>query len=426
MPTSRLAPLVSRARTAVLDAPPGAVAFVAVAAISGYRGSAASGWAMYLDEVFLEQALFPDPQRGGLRDALDPLALFRSFSGYLHVVVRAAAALLSSMPLVWWPVLVFAVTTLAWAGCGTAIAWAVRSATGSRGAGTLAAAAFALSPFANVILLGQLNALQWPMLATAAVVVGSGSRPATKRGWIALGAFIAVLSLNAALAVLIVALLAVRCVMAPRRDLGLLLAAGVPFVLQVGAYVSQAARTAVAEPATAQLGELSHALQMVVPSALRKEYGYDPSLWQTAVALAWWTVVLAAGWVLLRRAGRGTRTRAAWMLSAGSVFLVVSVVLNGGLNHQYLAVPTTCLVAAGVDAVASARRRLPSIVLVLAFLFSSVTMWPRTLHDTFFEQPPIFDWRSELHDAKRQCERPDDVVTVFRTTRPLRVPCSRL
>ena len=426
MPTPRLAPFVSRVRTAVHGAPPGAVAFAIVAAICGYRGSAAGGWTMYLDEVFLEQALFPDPQRGGLRDALDPFALFRSFSGYLHVVVRAAAAVLSTLPLAWWPALVFAATTLAWAGCGAVVAWAVRGASGSRGAGTFAAAAFALAPFANIILLGQLNALQWPMLAAATVVVASGTRPATRGGWIALGAFLAILSLNAALAVLVVALLAVRCARPPRRDLGLLLASGIPFVLQVGAYLSQAARTAVAEPATAQFGELSHALQTVVPSPLRKEYGYDPSLWQAAIAVSWWVVVLGAGWMLLRRAGRGARIRTAWLIGSGGAFLVVSVVLNGGLNHQYLAVPTTCLVAAGVDAVASARRRLPSIVLVIAFLFSSATLWPRTLRDTFFEQPPIHDWRAELEDAKRQCERPDDVVTVFRTTRPLRVPCSRL
>ena len=426
MRTTRLAPLVSRLRSAVLPAPPSAVAFAAVAVICGYRGSAASGWTMYLDEVFLEQALFPDPQRSGLRDALDPLALFRSFSGYLHVVVRTGAAVFSALPLAWWPALVFAATTLAWAACGTAIAWAVRGATGSSGAGTLAAVAFALSPFANIILLGQLNALQWPMLATATVIVASGTRPATRHGWTALGAFLAVLSLNAALAVLVVALLAVRCVRAPRRDLGLLLAAGVPFVLQMSAYLSQAARTAVAEPATAQAGELSHALQTVVPSALRKEYGYDPSAWQALLAFGWWAVVLGAGWVLLRRAGRGARIRVAWLLGAGTAFLVVSIVLNGGLNHQYLAVPTTCLAVAGADAIASARRRLPSVVLVLAFLFSSAALWPRTLHDTFFEQPPIHDWRAELRDAKGQCERPDDVVTVFRTTRPLRVPCSRL
>lgn len=379
---------------------------------------------MYLDEVFLDQALFPDPQRGGLRAALDPLALFQSFSGYLHVVVRAAAAVFSSLPLAWWPALVFVFATLAWAGCGATMAWAVRGATGSRGAGTVAAVAFALSPFANVILLGQLNALQWPMLATATVVVASGTRPASRLGWIALGTFLTALSLNAALAVLVVALLAVRCVRPPRRDLGLLLAAGIPFALQMGAYLSQAARTAVSEPATAQVGDLSHALQTVVPSALRKEYGVDPTAWQAVVAVAWWVVVVVALVMLLHRAGSGTRGRLMTVLGAGAAFLFVSIVLNGGLNHQYLAVPTTCLVVAGVDAVASARRRLPSIVLVIAFLFSSATLWPRTLHDSFFEQPPIHDWRAELSDARLQCERPDDVVTVFRTTRPLRIPCS--
>jgi hypothetical protein len=332
----------------------------------------------------------------------------------------------SSLPLAWWPTLVFVATTLAWAGCGAIIAWAVRGATGSRGVGALAAVAFALSPFANIILLGQLNALQWPMLAAATVVVASGTRPLARSGWIALGAFFAVLSLNAALAFLLVALLAVRCVHPPRRDLGLLLATGIPFALQVGAYLSQTARTAMSEPPAAQLGELSYALQTVVPSPLRTEYGYDPSHWQTALAVAWWVVVLGAGWMLLRRAGRGARIRAAWLIGAAVAFLVTSVVLNGNLNHQYLAVPTTCLVAAGVDVAASARRRLPSAVLVIAFLFSSATLWPRTLRDTFFVQPSIHDWRAELEDAKLQCERPDDVVTVFRTTRPLRVPCSRL
>jgi hypothetical protein len=424
MRTTRLAPLVSRLRSAVLPAPPSAVAFAAVAVICGYRGSAASGWTMYLDEVFLEQALFPDPQRSGLRDALDPLALFRSFSGYLHVVVRTGAAVFSALPLAWWPTLVFAATTLAWAACGAAIAWAVRGATGSSGAGTLAAAAFALSPFANIILLGQLNALQWPMLATATVVVASGTRPVTRRGWIALGAFLAVLSLNAALAALVVAMLAIRCVRAPRRDLGLLLAAGVPFVLQVGAYLSQAARTAVSEPATAQFGELSHALQTVVPSALRKGYGVDPTAWQAVIAAAWWVVVVATFVVLLRRAGTRARVRIGALLGAGAVFLVVSIVLNGGLNHHYLAVPTTCLVVAGVDAAASVRRVVPAIAFVIAFVFSSATLWPRTLQDSFFEQPPIHDWRAALSDARLQCERTDDPVTVFRTTRPLRIPCS--
>lgn len=424
MATVRLAPIASRVRAAVQGAPPGAVAFAAVAAICGYRGSAASGWTMYLDEVFLEQALFPDPQRGGLRATLDPLAFFRSFSGYLHVVVRVVGAAISTLPLAWWPALVFAFATLAWAGCGATIAWAVRGATGSRGAGTLAAVAFALSPFANVILLGQLNALQWPMLATATVVVASGTRPASRRGWIALGAFLAVLSLNAALAVLVIAVLAVRCIGAPRRDVGLLAVAGIPFVLQVGAYLSQTARAAVAEPATAQVGELSHALQTVVPSVLRKEYGVDPTVWQAVVAVAWWAVVVVALAVLLRRAGTATRVRVAALLGAGSTFLVVSIVLNGGLNHQYLAVPTTCLVVAAVDAAASVRRRVPAVVLAAAFLVSSASLWPRTLHDTFFVQPGIYDWRAELADARLQCERPDDVVTVFRTTRPLRIPCS--
>jgi len=395
--------------------------------VLGYRGSAARGWVMYLDDVFVQHAVYSDVEYSGLRALLDPLGVFRSFSGYLHIVARLGASVFSWIGLGSLPLLVWSSATLIWAGCATLIAWAVSTSTGRPVAGLVAGTLFALAPSSNIILLGQLNALQWPMLAAGTVVAVSGARPATRFGRVGLATFLVALVLNAALSFLVLAILAVRAwrgaaATAERR---LLVAPTLVFLPQIYAYANQEARAVESHSLGSLANEFAYAFHTFVPSVLRWPYGGDATATHWLAAIAWWMIVAGALVWAGRLVDRPTRLRVGAYLTTAFVFLALSVAMNGNLNHQYLVVPTICLIVAAIEAVAASRSRVPAVAFALAFGVAAVGLLPRNLDDSFFGQPYVGNWRSALAEARSGCSATNDVVSVPGTSRPLRIPCAR-
>jgi hypothetical protein len=383
---------------------------------------------MYLDDVFVQHAVYSDVEYTGLRGTVDPLGVLRSFSGYLHVIARLGAAAFSWVGLASLPLLVWSFATLTWAGCSAIIAWAIAGSSGRPSAGFAAGLLFALAPSSNIILLGQLNALQWPMLAAGTVVALSGTRPMTRVGKLALGSFFVALVLNAALSFLVLAILAVRSfrgrsAAAERR---LLVLPVLAFLAQIWAYLRQDAREVEGHSLHSLINEFAYALHTFVPSSIRWPYGNAVTAANWFVAGTWWLVVfLALAWSI-RAVDRTIRRRVGSYLAIAAVFLGLGIGMNGNLNHQYLVVPTICLIVAAVEATYASRSRVAVTAFVITFTIASAGLLPRTLNDSFYSQPFIGNWHSALMRARSSCAQLDDIVIIPGTSRPLRVPCSRL
>lgn len=383
---------------------------------------------MYLDEVFVQHAVYSDVEYTGLRALVDPLGVFRSFSGYLHIEARLAATVFTWIGLASLPILIWSFATLTWASCSAVIAWAVAGSTGRQSAGLATGLLFALAPSSNIILLGQLNALQWPMLAAGTVLAVSGTRPRTRAGRVVLGAFLVVLVLSAALSFIVLAILAIRSLRgkSAASERRLVAVPSLAFSAQAIAFLRQDAREVEGHPLHALLNEVLYAFHTFVPSPIRWPYGGSNTTAHWLLASSWWLVVVLAFATTIREWGHPLRRRVGSYVATAAVFLGISVAMNGNLNHQYLVVPTVCLIVAAVEAVSCSRSVMALTAFTVAFAIASVGLLPRTLNDTFYTQPFIGDWHSALNRARKSCMRIDEVVTIPGTSRPLHVPCSRL
>ena len=140
--------------------------FVAAGAAFAYRGWAARDQMMYLDEVFVGEALQPRlVVFRGFTNEWGETVFLQPFSGYLHTVVRALIELILLGPLSHYPTWTFALSTMVWTACALLLYFAVRDVVGVVG-GVIAAIALPLLHVSNIILLGQLNALQHKFLQT--------------------------------------------------------------------------------------------------------------------------------------------------------------------------------------------------------------------------------------------------------------------
>lgn len=390
------------------------VAFLIATPVLLYRGWDAGRWLMYLDTAFVQSALENRPRISSGGSPIGAGSLLEPFSGYLHFVARFGAEVLTTVSLEYLPVLIFSTSTLVWASCATVIAWSVSSASGRSAAGVVAGLALVLAPAANIILLGQLNALQWPMLAAAAVFAASGARPRTRAGWTIAVVALALLALNAALSFLVAGLFMIHAVRTRRiwPELGLFAAIAVPFSLQIYAYFGQSVRQVVYKAPSGVVREFGYAFHTVIPSRFRWSYGGDLSMTQFVVAASWWVIVVGAVIVGLRRADGPTRARSIVYFSTGLAFLVTSVGLNGNLNHHYLLVPTTCAIVGAIEIVGHLRQRHLTTVLVVAFLITSLPLLTSRLDDSFYTQPGVRSWRDGYEEAIRSCVASGDISQV--------------
>jgi hypothetical protein len=371
---------------------------------------------MYLDAVFVKHALAPDVVHGGIRGALDPLGLLNSFSGYVHLVARSLAELFTTLSLDLTPTMTWLIATVVWSGAAWIVGVSVASASSSVVAGVATAAAFVFHPASNIILLGQLNALQWPMLLACTIVAATAYRPRSLWGrWGIVALFVAT-ALNAALTFLVIGVLLVALVQGKsRRFTAMLLAATtIPYVVQILTYFGQDARQVKSREVADVLRELFYGPQIVVPGSLRNGVDAAPETLGLVLIVAFWIVmigIVATTVIRLRRSNAHNARLVAFLAAIGVVFLAVSVVLNGNLNHQYLVVPYGCWWSAVAVACSSMLRgsatrrtgQLFTMVAVGIFAFAAVPQLGKHLHDPFFVQPYVGDWSSTLDSARDEC-----------------------
>jgi hypothetical protein len=386
--------------------------------VVGYRGWDARTWLMYLDAVFVKHAVAPEVIHGGIRGTLDPLGLLNSFSGYIHLVARMLAKLFTSVTLDAYPTLTWLTATIVWSMAVWIVFLAVTTAAASQVAGVAAAAAVVFHPSTNIILLGQLNALQWPMLLACTIVAVTAYRPRTTVGRVALVVLFVATALNAALTFLIIGVLAFSYLRdRSRRYTAILLAAtAVPFALQVITYLGQEARQVKSRQLASVVRETLYAAQILVPGSLRNGVDTAPSGLGLVLIITFWTTLvtaLFAAVVRLRTLDPDRARLALTLVTTGVIFLVVSVAFNGNLNHQYLVVPFGCWWSAGAVGFSALHRQPASrlvaqfatIAAVGIFAFAAAPQVDKNLRDPFFTQPFVGDWRSTLDDARRECEQ---------------------
>lgn len=416
-----------------------AFVFAVALVVFGYRGWDARTWLMYLDVVFVKHALAPDIVHGGIRGTLDPLGLLNSFSGYIHLVARTLAEVFTSVSFDLTPTFTWLTATFVWAGAAWIVFTAIASASRSTSAGVAAASAVMLHPASNIILLGQLNALQWPMLLACTIVAVTAYRPQSTWGrWLLIALFV-VTALNAALMILVIVALAVGILLdRSRRFTALLLAvSAAPFTLQIITYFGQEARQVKSREFADLLRELLYAFQILVPGSLRHGVDAAPSALGAVLLVLFWTSLCGAlmfSVVRLRRDLPDHARLVVALTATGLVFLVVSVVLNGNLNHQYLVVPygcwwSACAVAFSALVGRPATRlfgQLATIAAVGIFAFGATPQVGRHLHDPFFVQPYIGEWSSTLESARVECgNRAETELSLGSSALPW-LPCSAL
>lgn len=392
------------------------VVFVVALTVFAYRGWDARDWLMYLDEVFVQHAVDPAVVYGGIRGAIDPLGLTNSFSGYIHFVPRVLAEIYTSLSLGAYPFATWITASLTWSMTAWVIFVAIATAARSQVAGLVAAAAFVLHPASNVILLGQLNALQWPMLLACTVIAITMYRPTTRVAQVGIFLLFILTALSAALSFLIIALLLIASITPTSRRyaLSLTVATSIPFLFQLLTYFGQDTRIVESHAWADLVREASYALQIVVPGGLREGVASSPDSLATALIIISWLVLagtLTVAVIRARTVGVDITRMILMFMGAGSVFLVVSVYFNGNLNHQYLVVPYGCLWSAVAISCSLLLRQSDTrhigqwaaLVAIGIFSFSATPLLNKSLKDPFFVQPFVGDWASVVDDARAEC-----------------------
>ena len=412
-----------------------ALAFIFSLLVFGYRGWDGHRAIMPLDVVFVQQSLDPSNPFSGVNTPFGQFDLLRQFSGYLHTVVRVFVELFELAPFSIYPVLTFTTSTVIWAGCAWAVFLAVRSVAGPV-AGLVGSAAFALLPASNIILLAQLNALQWPMLVASVILIATNFEPRSTLGKLLYLGFLFLLAANAALAFIPMAMLGWRLVLRwnLRDTTKRLTAMCIPYAVQVFAYIRQPGRRAEELNPLAQLfQEMYYIPKTLLPGFLRGAVDGRLSVVASAllllIAVGFTATVIGAIRTSQPKDQRFDRVVVELIVIA-VLSGVFSVVMNGNLNHQYLMIPMTCLWVAVIMSVERLHhvpeyRHFGQITALFAlgvFVFSSVATWDKDLRDPFFSPPGLADLSSSLQRAQELCVvSPDDRVDTSGTG--LVLPC---
>ena len=394
---------------------------------------------MYLDEVFVGEALQPRlVVFRGFTNEWGETVFLQPFSGYLHTVVRALIELILLGPLSHYPTWTFALSTMVWTACALLLYFAVSDVVGVVG-GVIAAIALPLLHASNIILLGQLNALQWPMLVAAVIAVATDFTPRTKFGSVLYAAFLVATSLNAALAFIPLLMLGWRVLALPKRkrwrDLIHLTLMAVPYTLQVFSYFGQRIRVVDGRnPWWYMWNEIGYIPKLLLPGPLRGSVTDDLSL-ATLSLLIGFLGVLGATIVLgLLAHFRSSRRVARMIIELVVVSIataILSVYLNGNLNHQYVLIPTMTAWVAVIIALhgilQSTRWRtwgqLATMAAVGIFVFSSVGLWKNSYSDPFFGPTTGTQLDEAIERTQNWCINKDDEDLINLTGYSINLPC---
>ncbi len=416
-----------------------AAVLVATFGIFTYRGWNARNRLMYLDEIFIEEALRPTViYFRGFTDAFGETVFLHPFSGYLHTVVRAMTELILLGPLTNYPTWTFLFSTTMWTLSAWLIFLAVRNVAGQI-PGVLVALSFALLHASNLILLGQLNAVQWPMLVACVITIILDYRPRTRLGMITYPILLVATSLNAALAFIPIALLGWRVLALPRRkqwrDAVHFLLMTVPFTLQLLTYYGQQIRTVDGRnPWWYMWREISYIPALLLPGSLRGSTQEVLSGWSLALLLALAAILvltMISGVMVSARSHRKTTRILLELVFVAISASIISVYFNGNLNHQYVLIPFVSVWTAIIISMSSLLRRdtlrhwgqAAAFGAVFIFVFSSVGLWKGDFQDSFFGNKPGIDLREAIKSARHMCINKESDEEVFLTGYSILLPC---
>ena len=410
-----------------------------LAGIFAYRGWGSRNRLMYLDEIFVEEALRPAViYYRGFTDAFGETVYLHPFSGYLHTVVRGVTELILLGPLTDYPGWAFLFATAVWSICAWLVFLAVREVSGPT-AGVMAALSLALLHASNLILLGQLNAVQWPMLVACVVTIVLDYRPRSKVGTVAYPLFLVATSLNAALAFIPIAMLGWRVLALPRRkklrDAVHFLLMAVPFTLQLLTYYGQQIRTVDGRnPWWYMWREIAYVPTLLLPGSFRGSTQDVLSGWRLVLLLVFLAGIVAtvvSGIVVNMKGDRRTSRMLVELSLVTIAASIISVYFNGNLNHQYVLIPFVSAWTAVVVAASSMLRhgalrpwgQVASMGAVFIFVYSSVGLWKNDFGDSFFSQPQRVDLTEALREARSSCVNKDDDTEIFLTSYSILLPC---
>jgi len=394
---------------------------------------------MYLDEIFLEEALRPSViYFRGFTDAFGETVFLHPFSGYLHTVVRVVTELILLGPLSHYPMWSFLFSTTVWTLSAWLLFLAVRTVAGPI-AGILVALSFALLHASNMILLGQLNAVQWPMLVACVITIILDYRPRTKVGMIAYPLLLVATSLNAALAFIPIALLGWRVLALPWRkqwrDAVHFLLMAVPFTLQLLTYYGQQIRTVDGRnPWWYMWREISYIPTLLLPGTIRGSTQEILTGWSLLLLLAIVAILVLAvfsGVIVGTRSDRKSSRILLELVFVGIAVSIISVYFNGNLNHQYVLIPFVSVWTAMIISIGSLLRRdalrhwgqAAASGAVFIFVFSSVGLWKGDFQDSFFGNTPGIDLREAIKSARHMCINKESGEEVFLTGYSILLPC---
>ena len=389
---------------------------------------------MPLDVVFVQQSLDPSSPFSGINTPIGQFDLLRQFSGYLHTIVRLLVEIFELAPLTAFSHLTFVAATLIWALCSWSLFLAIRSIADST-SGFLAAMVLCLLPSSNIILLGQLNALQWPLLVASIVLIVTEWNPPSRFSALSFLVLLFITAASAALAFIPVTLLTLQIrTRGWERIRWPLLVMAAPYIAQIVAYLRQPGRRAEElNPLSQLLQEMAYIPKVLLPGSLRG--AVDERLGTPAAVLLGLVIILFtslfAATVNSFRHKPSPTFRPIATLPIVAVFSgLVSVVMNGNLNHQYLMIPLTCFwltIILCIDRLMNFPLKrhwaqAATFVALGVFIFSGIASWKKGYSDEFFDRPALARLDVSLREAKEQCASNSGLVVDASGT-GLKLPC---
>jgi len=314
-----------------------------------------------------------------------------------------------------------------WALCALLIFGAVRQIS-SVVTGIFSALAFCLLPASNIILLSQLNALQWPMLSAAVIASCVGYKP--PEGWPTLlyFFFLVMTALSAALTFVVILPLAVSAWRVRSRvsffALGLTTAT---FGIQIAAYIAQRltdrGRPIDALSLNHFVSEWSYIYKTLLPGVMRGSVSDELSTVSLVVLAGLTGTLLFIIVFALRHVGvlqLSSSNSIKLMIPLGLATGLLSVAMNGNLNHQYLMIPlatlwTSVIISIHMISMRSHRRlttltlRVPSS---LHFVFAYSGTWNKDLADPFFTDPGMTPWEATVTEFRSRCDEGNTQATI--------------
>lgn len=328
------------------------------------------------DELLVEHALHRQAPIGRLH-FIDPIGLLDPFAGYLVVILRITARVLSFGDIGNFPVRAFWFSSFAWTGVATIIALLMSRCTRPF-IGFLSALTVATMSFSNLVMLAQVNTIYIPAVLAVIIAVVTRQYPRTRILQVVTCVIFALVTLTSITTIIafgyLLWLVYIRAKSVQIIERRLVWVIGGSLILQVLSYQP---RGRVITPSRF-LHEILLSFNAFAPQFIREQILESKSVIEN-ILLYGFPIVLGTTVFILVRLGKHSERRAQVEI-AKAFFLLASILIclliagNGWLNSHYLFIPTG-LFWIGVIITSDAARQsefrfrfIPLVVVLIIFL----------------------------------------------------------